>query len=91
MNVCLVRPRKVYYIERPQKEKFLPEVLSEEEVIKIIKSISNTKNTKYLIMTIYSGGLRISELINLKVKDIDSDRMQIRIQQSKGKKIVTHC
>ena len=37
-------------------------------------------------MTIYSGGLRISELINLKVKDIDSDRMQIRIQQSKGKK-----
>ena len=85
MNVCLVRPRKVYYIERPQKEKFLPEVLSEEEVIKIIKSISNTKH-KALIMTIYSGGLRISELINLKVKDIDSDRMQIRIQQSKGKK-----
>ena len=37
-------------------------------------------------MTIYSGGLRISELINLKVKDIDSDRMQIRISQSKGKK-----
>ena len=37
-------------------------------------------------MTIYSGGLRISELINLKVKDIDSNRMQIRIQQSKGKK-----
>ena len=37
-------------------------------------------------MTIYSGGLRISELINLKIKDIDSDRMQIRIVQSKGKK-----
>lgn len=37
-------------------------------------------------MVIYSGGLRISELINLKVKDIDSDRMQIRISQSKGKK-----
>ncbi len=33
-------------------------------------------------MTIYSGGLRISELINLKVKDIDSDRMQIRVEQS---------
>jgi site-specific recombinase XerD len=81
----LGQPRKVYNIERPQKEKFLPEVLSEEEVIKIIKSISNTKH-KALIMTIYSGGLRISEVINLKVKDIDSDRMQIRIQQSKGKK-----
>ncbi len=37
-------------------------------------------------MVIYSGGLRISELINLKVKGIDSDRMQIRISQSKGKK-----
>ena len=37
-------------------------------------------------MTIYSGGLRISELINLRVKDIDSDRMQIRVTQSKGKK-----
>ncbi len=37
-------------------------------------------------MTIYSGGLRISELINLKIKDIDSNRMQIRISQSKGKK-----
>ena len=37
-------------------------------------------------MNIYSGGLRISELINLKIKDIDSDRMQIRIEQAKGKK-----
>jgi len=37
-------------------------------------------------MTIYSGGLRISELINLKVKDIDSQRMLIRVEQAKGKK-----
>ena len=77
--------RKIYLIERPRKENILPEVLSEEEVTAILKSISNLKH-KALIMTIYSGGLRISELINLKVKDIDSNRMQIRIQQSKGKK-----
>ena len=77
--------RKIYLIERPRKEKYLPEVLSEEEVAAILKSITNIKH-KALIMTIYSGGLRISELINLKVKDIDSDRMQIRISQSKGKK-----
>ena len=77
--------RKIYLIERPRKENILPEVLSEEEVTAILKSISNLKH-KSLIMTIYSGGLRISELINLKVKDIDSNRMQIRIQQSKGKK-----
>lgn len=77
--------RKIYLIERPRKETILPEVLSEEEIAAILKSITNIKH-KALIMTIYSGGLRISELINLKVKDIDSDRMQIRISQSKGKK-----
>ncbi len=77
--------RKIYLIERPRKEHYLPEVLSEEEVTAILKAITNLKH-KALIMTIYSGGLRISELINLKIKDIDSDRMQIRIQQSKGKK-----
>ena len=37
-------------------------------------------------MTIYSGGLRIGEAINLKIKDIDSQRMQIRVEQGKGKK-----
>ena len=77
--------RKIYLIERPRKEKYLPEVLSEEEVAAILKSITNIKH-KALIMAIYSGGLRISELINLKIKDIDSNRMQIRIEQSKGKK-----
>ncbi|MDD2799808.1 MAG: tyrosine-type recombinase/integrase [Bacteroidales bacterium] len=63
----------------------MPEVLSEEEVTAILKAITNIKH-KALIMTIYSGGLRISELINLRVKDIDSNRMQIRVEQSKGKK-----
>ena len=77
--------RKMYLIERPRKENYLPEVLSEEEVAAILKAITNLKH-KALIMTIYSGGLRISELINLKIKDIDSNRMQIHIQQSKGKK-----
>ena len=77
--------RKIYLIERPRKENYLPEVLSEEEISSILKAISNLKH-KAIIMVIYSGGLRISELINLRVKDIDSDRMQIRISQAKGKK-----
>ncbi|MCE5332379.1 MAG: phage integrase N-terminal SAM-like domain-containing protein [Bacteroidales bacterium] len=59
--------RKIYLIERPRKENYLPEVLSEEEIASILKAISNLKH-KALIMTIYSGGLRISELINLKIK-----------------------
>lgn len=77
--------RKTYFIDRPKKEKTLPVVLSEEEIIMIIKSITNIKH-KAIIMTIYSAGLRISECINLKIKDIDSNRMQLRVEQSKGKK-----
>ena len=77
--------RKIYYIDRPRREKTLPTVLSEEEITSILHSIENIKH-KAIIMTIYSSGLRISEAINLKLKDIDSKRMQIRVEQSKGKK-----
>jgi len=77
--------RKVYLIERPREEQFLPEVLSQEEVTALINATDNLKH-KAVLMTIYSGGLRISELINLKIKDIDSNRMQIRVEQAKGKK-----
>ncbi|MDD3080295.1 MAG: tyrosine-type recombinase/integrase [Paludibacter sp.] len=77
--------RKTYFIERPRKEKYLPEVLSEAEVIKIFRATENIKH-KALLMTIYSAGLRISEAANLKIKDVDSGRMQIRIEQGKGKK-----
>ncbi|OFY88047.1 MAG: recombinase XerD [Bacteroidetes bacterium RIFOXYA2_FULL_33_7] len=77
--------RKLYYIERPRREKTLPTVLSEEEVTKILNSIDNIKH-KAILMTIYSAGLRISEVLKLKIKDIDSQRMQIKIEQSKGKK-----
>ncbi len=78
-------PRRVYYIERPRKEKTLPTVLSEEEVKKIIMGISNLKH-KCLIMTCYSAGLRISEALNLRPADIDSKRMLITIKGGKGKK-----
>lgn len=78
-------PRKVYQIDRPRKEKTLPEVLSTEEVAAILKSINNLKH-KAIIMTIYSSGLRISELTNLRITDIDSKRMQIHVKQGKGKK-----
>lgn len=77
--------RKVYTIERPRKEKYLPEVLSEEEITAILNATENLKH-KAIFMTIYSAGLRIGELINLKIKDIDSERMQIRVEQAKGKK-----
>ena len=63
----------------------MPVVLSEEDIVKIFKSMTNLKH-KAILMVIYSAGLRISECINLRLKDVDSARMQIRIEQSKGKK-----
>ena len=60
-------------------------VLSEEEVVRILKNVENLKH-KAILMMIYSAGLRISECVNLKIKDIDSVRMQVRVEQAKGKK-----
>jgi len=77
--------RKVYLVERPRKEQTLPVVLNEEEVSKILNASENIKH-KAILMTIYSAGLRIGEALSLKVKDIDSKRMQIRVEQAKGKK-----
>jgi integrase/recombinase XerD len=77
--------RKVYLVDRPRAEKTLPIVLNEDEISAILKETINLKH-KVILMTIYSAGLRVSEAINLKIKDIDSSRMQIRVVQSKGKK-----
>ncbi|WP_339699640.1 tyrosine-type recombinase/integrase [Algoriphagus aquimarinus] len=72
-------------MDRPIREKTLPIVCSEEEIVALFKAVTNVKY-RAILMTIYSAGLRISELINLRIKDIDSERMQIRVEQSKGKK-----
>jgi len=67
------------------KEQTLPTVLSEEEIVAIFNETINIKH-KCMLMLAYSAGIRVGELLALKIKDIDSDRMQIRIEQSKGKK-----
>ena len=77
--------RKVYLVDRPRPEKKLPTVLNEQEVIQIFNVTENIKH-KAILMLAYSAGLRLSELVNVKIKDIDSTRMQIRIEQAKGKK-----
>jgi integrase/recombinase XerD len=70
---------------RPKREKRLPDVLSPEEVKSILESIQNLKH-RCIFYVIYSGGLRISECLKLKIHDIDSERMVIRVRQSKGAK-----
>lgn len=77
--------RKFYFIERPIKEKRLPEVLSKEEITAMIQNEENIKH-KVVIMLGYSAGLRVGELLNIRLLDFDTDRMQIRIRQSKGKR-----
>ncbi len=78
-------PNRFYSIERPRKEKQLPEVLSQEEVLAIIENTNNIKH-KCIVGLLYSSGLRRGELLNLAVTDIDSKRMAVIIRNGKGKK-----
>jgi len=77
--------RKFYFVERPRKEKTLPTVLNEAEVVALFNSIDNIKH-KCILMLAYSAGLRLGEIVRLRLSDIDRERMQIRVVQGKGKK-----
>ena len=73
------------HLERPRKSRHIPNILSKEEVIGLLRCTRNLKHRAALGM-IYSAGLRISELINLKLADIDFHRRQVFIRQGKGRK-----
>lgn len=81
----LGRKSEYYDIPRPKKEHTLPDVLSEEEILQIFATVTNIKH-KSILYLIYSGGLRLSEVVNLKITDIDSKRNMIKIRAGKGKK-----
>lgn len=81
----LGQERKTYYLTRPKKPNALPHVLNEEEVLAILQATSNLKH-RCILLLVYSAGLRLGEVVNLKIKDIDSQRMQIFVQGGKGKK-----
>lgn len=82
-EVVLGMPNRFYSIERPFKQKKLPDVLSKEEIISMISFTTNIKH-KCIISLLYSSGLRRSELLFLKPEDIDSKRMLIKVKQAKG-------
>lgn len=81
----LGQEKQFYAIHRPKKEKRLPDVLSKEEVYKIIQNTNNIKH-RAILSLIYAAGLRRSELINLQPADIISSRKLIKIRGGKGKK-----
>ena len=72
-------------IKRPKKEKKLPIVLSKQEIIKMI-NVSNNLKHKLVVQILYSTGLRISELRNLEINDIDFNRKCVLVKNGKGKK-----
>ena len=79
------RAMEVDFIQRPRREKRLPNVLSKNEVKSILEAPTNLKH-RAMLSLIYACGLRRSELLNLTLKDILSDRNLLFIRQSKGKK-----
>ncbi|WP_339750825.1 tyrosine-type recombinase/integrase [Algoriphagus aquimarinus] len=81
----LGRERTIYEIQRPKKSMTLPNILSQEEVKAILQSVENIKH-RAVLMLIYSAGLRISEAIKLRSRDIHSDEGYIFIKGAKGKK-----
>jgi site-specific recombinase XerD len=72
-------------LPRARKEKKLPSILSKEDVVKIIESAATFKQ-QVLLTFVYVTGARLSETIHVKIEDIDSHRMQVRINQGKGNK-----
>ena len=72
-------------LERPKKIQQLPQVLSLDEVKSIFDHVDNTKH-RAILMTIYSAGLRVGELIQLRIRDIDSHGMRIWVREGKGVK-----
>jgi integrase/recombinase XerD len=81
----LNREFEIEKIERPRREHKLPNVLSKEEITRVLRSPVNLKH-RTMLSIIYACGLRRSELINLKPGDIDSARGLVIIRQGKGRK-----
>ncbi len=82
---CIGQPRKMKWVPYPKKERTLPVILPKEVVNARIKRITNTKH-RCICKLLYGCGLRISELINLQLADIDGNRKAISIRAGKGKK-----
>ncbi len=76
---------EVEHLERPRRDKKLPVILSMDEVRRLLDCTVNLKH-KVLLSLIYSGGFRISEVLKLRLDDIDSQRMLIHVRDAKGRK-----
>lgn len=81
----LHQPLDLNFMFDIKKEKHLPTVLTNNEIKKIIRSINNIKH-RLMISLLYSSGLRVSEVVNIKIKDVNLEQLTLHIRQGKGKK-----
>jgi integrase/recombinase XerD len=81
----LRRPYVIPSVIYPRKSTKLPAVMSREEVLRLVSSVQNVKH-RYLLLLLYSSGRRLSEISALRIRDIDSKTMRIKVQQGKGAK-----
>lgn len=81
----LHREKMFFDIPRPKKPSLLPKSISTRDIKKMLAAVENNKH-KLLLKMCYGMGLRVSELVNLKISDIDSGNMQVIISRGKGKK-----
>jgi site-specific recombinase XerD len=84
-RITLGRPDPHLFVPGAKQPLTLPEVLSQEEVVRLFTVTTNRKH-RALLMATYAAGLRVSEVTRLRVTDIDSQRRCLRIQQGKGQK-----
>jgi len=85
LEKVLGKDKELYDLPRPRKPLQLPKVLGEHELRRLFNAVGNRKH-KAILFTAYSAGLRVSEVVQLKLAHVDSDRMQLFIERSKGKK-----
>lgn len=81
----LQRPKMDLEVPRPKKPSTLPKVLSKTDLSKMFEKTENIKH-RLILLLVYGMGLRVSEIVGLKIVDIDSGRMMVHLQQAKGKK-----
>lgn len=82
-HTTLKRDRMTFSVPSPRRPGTLPAILSRAEVERLIAHVRNLKH-RTMILTAYAAGLRLSELLHLRVTDIDSTRMTLRVEQGKG-------
>lgn len=82
-HVTLGHDRAQFHVPAPRQPQKLPEILSREEVWRLLNACPRVRD-RLLLATTYAAGLRVSEVVPLKVADLDADRMTVRIAQGKG-------